>query len=175
MRQDPSLLMMSRRRLSQKKREHDQLQEEVNEVLEWQRRINRSLWDDYIKGDEDEISVIDNVPIHRDGNCFFYCIARSLHKHHGEIRRKCVQYLKKNKQFCKQYGIKMKQIRYLQTNGNWNNDAMDFMPRVASNVFNITLILHTERRHEYYPYPNNSIRDVHISYQNDHYKLISAV
>lgn len=188
LRQDTTLLMLPTAELMSKKRLHDSIQSDASDMLRWHRKINKSILQKYTRksdvlscqyNNDDFYSVKSSLESEhednddpfvapKDGNCFFHCCAKVLRCGHMEVRLRCTSHLRQNKKFRKRYGISLKDVEYLEYSGNWNNNAMDFIPKIVSDLYNIVV----EIRNYCCYSPPNPLGNIRLKYQEDHYDLI---
>lgn len=186
LRQDPTLLLLSTKQLIKKKSLHDSIQAEASEILQWHRRIHKSTLNAYtqpkidsndddddfhsvqssLDSDEEEI-VVDRMP--RDGNCFFHACSKVLKCTHIEVRHRCTQYLRQHAGFRRKYGISMNDVKHLEGPGHWNNHAMDFIPKIVADLYNVVVDIH---HHQCFRPPHPSKTVIWLQYEDNHYNLI---
>lgn len=124
------------------------------------------------KRDSNENEDICNIKqFPKDGNCFFNCIADILsNKTHSEIRQEVVQYLHDNHEQYINYGITCDEIDELRQAGIWNMNAMDLVPRVTADLYNLNLIV--ENNDENYAFGDENHSVYRLRLQNNHYDRI---
>lgn len=82
--------------------------------------------------------------IYPDGDCFFKCLQTTCFpdKPVLKIRQEVVDFFLKQKKYCAFYGIQEGDIRSLYHEKTWDNDACDHIVKIASQKYNLTIVLY---------------------------------
>lgn len=115
----------------------------------------------------------DTVDVPDDGNCFFHCLSKFLRKSHDQIRKECVDYFLNEKNFMKEYGLEKENIELLYTDGVWDTNEFDLLPKIASKLYKKTIFIH-KRDSEFIEtfFDDSCKQPIYLSLKNFHYNVI---
>lgn len=115
----------------------------------------------------------DTVDVPDDGNCFFHCLSKFLRKSHDQIRKECVDYFLNEKNFMKEYGLEKENIELLYTDGVWDTNEFDLLPKIASKLYKKTIFIH-KRDSEFIEtfFDDSCKQPIYLSLKNFHYNII---
>jgi len=119
----------------------------------------------------------EEVDVPADGNCFFHCLSKILEKPHQQIRREVVDRLAAMPASERvRWGLEDdRQIEALRRDGEWANNAMDLVPHVAADLYELDLRVHSDPSNfEAAPqqFGRSDGERVHLQLSDSHYTLL---
>ena len=117
------------------------------------------------------------VSIPADGNCIFHCFQKALDaegdgRTYIELRQAIVEFALKNKDQFQEFGVTTEGLEELRQEGIYNTDAMDLIPRIASEYLQRPVIVHHgngERKEMYGLSDNGSAIPIEVWLFREHY------
>lgn len=115
----------------------------------------------------------DTVDVPDDGNCFFHCLSKFLRKSHDQIRKECVDYFLNEENFMKEYGLEKENIELLYTDGVWDTNEFDLLPKIASKLYKKTIFIHKRDSEFIETFFHDSCKQpIYLCLKNFHYNVI---